>query len=183
MEVKPPETIGIVGIGGLRYLAMQFAKALGYKVVAIDNRAEGRDLAVEGELKADWAINFTSEAAVDEVPNNVGRGELASMTCCNDAQGAITWSLGALRTRGELVELRLPVEHINFNSLDLIFEEKRIIDSLVSSKPQAEEMLRVVDEFNMRSHVTTVTLDQVPELPTRNTDRHLKSRLVMKTEA
>jgi D-arabinose 1-dehydrogenase-like Zn-dependent alcohol dehydrogenase len=183
MEAKPPGPIGIVGIGGLGSLAIQFAKALGYEVVAIDNRVEGRDLAVETELKADWVVDFTAKDATEQIQKIVGKGGLASVVCCTDAQAAITWSLGALRTRGTLVELGLPVEHIKFDSFDLIFEEKKIIGSLVSTKAQAEEMLKVVDRHKIRSHVTTVTLDQVPELPKRYMDPHLKGRLVMKIES
>ena len=183
MGVQAPEWIGIVGIGGLGSLAIQFAKAQGYKVVAIDNRIEGRELAVEPDLKADIVIDFNEKGATEQIQKLVGKGGLASILCCTDTQEAITWSLGALRTRGTLVEIGLPVEHIKFNSSDLIFEEKNIVGSLVSTKEQAVDMLRTVEKFNIRSHVTTVSLDQVPELPDLYMDSHLKGRLVMKIES
>ena len=180
--VKPPEAIGILGIGGLGSLAVQYAKALGYKVVAIDNRAEGRELAMEHDLKPDLVVAFNDEDAQKKVDLG-GKGGLAGIVCCTDKQEAITWCLGALRTKGTLVEIGLPVEHIKFDSFDLIFQEKKIVGSLVSTKAQMLEMLKVVEKHNVRSHVTTVTLDQVPELPTRYMDPHLKGRLVMKIES
>lgn len=183
MEVSPPSVVGVVGIGGLGSLAVQFAKALGYQVVAIDNRVEGRELAVEPGLKADLVVDFNDKNAHDEIEKFAGKGGLASVLCCTDVQEAISWSLGVLRSKGTLVEIGLPVEHIKFDSFDLIFQEKKIIGSLVSTKPQAEAMLKVVDKHNVRSHVTTVTLDQVPELPERYMDPHLKGRLVMKIES
>lgn len=162
---------------------MQFAKALGYTVVAIDNRPEGRQLAQENPLKADHVVDFTSKDAAEEVRKLVGKGGLAAVVCCTDSLEAITWSLGALRTKGTLVELGLPVESIKFDPFDLIFQEKTIKGSLVGSKEQLVKLLQVVHQHNIRSHVTTVTLDQVPELPERYMDPHLKGRLVMKIES
>jgi len=183
MGVDPPEWIGIVGIGGLGSLGIQFAKALGYNVVAIDNRLEGRELAVETDLKADAVVNFNDEDAAEQIRKTVGHGGLKAIMCTTDAGAAITWSLGALRTKGTLVEIGLPVEHIKFDSFDLIFQEKKIVGSLVSTKEQAIELLKVVDKFGIRSHITTVTLDEVPKLPELYMDPHLKGRLVMKIES
>lgn len=125
-----------MGIGGLGSLAAQFAKALGYMVVAIDNRSEGRELAQEAELKTDLVVDFNDKDAAEKIRNLVGEGGLASILCTTDSQEAITWSLGALRTRGTLVEIGLPVEHIKFDSFDFIFQEKTIKSSLVATKSQ-----------------------------------------------
>ena len=52
--------------------------------------------------------------------------------------------------------------------------------SLVASMAQVKEMLKIVDKFGIRSHITTVSLDQTPELPGIYMDPHLKGRLIMK---
>jgi D-arabinose 1-dehydrogenase-like Zn-dependent alcohol dehydrogenase len=128
-------------------------------------------------------VDFNDKDSAEKIRDLVGKGGLAAIVCCTDSQEAITWSLGALRTRGTLVEIGLPVEHIKFDSFDLIFQEKSIKGSLVATKDQVENMLQVVDKFGIRSHITTVALDQVPELPDRYMDPHLKGRLVMKVES
>jgi D-arabinose 1-dehydrogenase-like Zn-dependent alcohol dehydrogenase len=57
------------------------------------------------------------------------------------------------------------------------------VGSLVATKAQVLELLDIVDKHGIRSHITTVTLDQVPELPDRYMDKHRKGRLVMKIES
>ena len=44
-------------------------------------------------------------------------------------------------------------------------------------------LLKMVDKHGIRSHITTVTLDDVPKLPEMYMDPHLKGRLVMKIES
>ncbi|CAF4262596.1 unnamed protein product, partial [Adineta steineri] len=42
--LKKGQVIGIIGLGALGHLAVQFAKCMGLKVVAIDNRQEALDV-------------------------------------------------------------------------------------------------------------------------------------------
>lgn len=54
--LKSGESVALVGGGGgLRHLGVQFAKALGLKVIAIDARDEGLSLAKE--CGADFVID------------------------------------------------------------------------------------------------------------------------------
>ncbi|OJJ79328.1 uncharacterized protein ASPGLDRAFT_40027 [Aspergillus glaucus CBS 516.65] len=59
--------VGVIRIGGLGALTVQFLKAFGHQVVAIDNRQEGLDLSTELPLKADLVVHRDSETAVQEV--------------------------------------------------------------------------------------------------------------------
>jgi len=63
---------------------VQFAKALGHKVVAIDNRAEGRSLATESRLKADLVVDFEDAKAVEKIKAWAGRDGLAAVIVCTD---------------------------------------------------------------------------------------------------
>ncbi len=64
-DVKPGEWIVIWGIGGLGHLAVQYAKAMGLNVVAIDIHEAQLNLA--RELKADIIINAAKEDPVQIV--------------------------------------------------------------------------------------------------------------------
>lgn len=55
----------VVGIGGLGHLAIQFAKAMGLRVIAVDISDEKLDLAKK--LGADVVINSLKEDPVDKV--------------------------------------------------------------------------------------------------------------------
>jgi len=179
-NLEPSQPIGIVGIGGLGSLGVQFAKALGHPVVAIDDRAEGMELAKELTLKADLVIDFNDSEAAEKIKAWAGKGGLPAIVICTDDVPAILWSTKTLKTRGVVVNIGLPTKPIQFDAFDVVFQEKVVKGSLVASKTQVQDMLKVVDKFGIRSHITTVSLDQVPELPSMYMDPHLKGRLVMK---
>jgi len=179
-DVDTSEPIGIIGIGGLGSLGVQFAKALGYKVVAIDDRQEGRDLAQELTLKADLVVDFNDSEAANKVKEWAGHGGLPAVVVATDDRPAIYWSTSIVKTRGTVINLGLPTEPIGFDSFDVVFQEKTVKGSLVATKSQIEDMLRVIDEHGIRSHLTTVSLEESPELPHMYENPHLKGRLVMK---
>ena len=52
--------------------------------------------------------------------------------------------------------------------------------SLVASRTQGEDMMKIVENFEIRSHITTVSLDGAPKLPEMYMDPHLKGRLCVK---
>lgn len=178
--IDTSEPIGIVGIGGLGSLGVQLAKALGYRVVAIDDRPEGMELAQSLTLKADLVVDFNDSTAAEKIKSWAGKGGLPAIVVCTDDISAIQWSTKTLRTRGVVVEIGLPTAPIQFDAFDVVFQEKTVKGSLVASKAEVEEMLKIVAKFGIRSHITTVSLDETPDLPERYMDQHLKGRLVMK---
>jgi D-arabinose 1-dehydrogenase-like Zn-dependent alcohol dehydrogenase len=179
-DLKPGEPVGIIGIGGLGSLAVQLAKAQGHPVVAIDNRPEGRAVAQELTLKADLVVDFNDPKAIDKVKSWTGKGGLPAVLVCTDIVEVIQWRGRILRSRGTIVEIGLPTDPIKFDTFDIIFQEKTIKGSLVASKSQVETMLKIIDEFGIRSHVTTLSMDESTNLPERYMNPHLKGRLVMK---
>ncbi|KAK5064727.1 hypothetical protein LTR84_000561 [Exophiala bonariae] len=180
-RVKPGDPIGIVGIGGLGSLAVQFAKALGHPVVAVDNRPEGRALAQETPLKADLVVDFNDKDATEKIKNWAGDGGLPAIVITTDNNDATDWMLSTLRPHGVAVPLGLPVPNVQFDSFALVFQELLIVGSVVSTKEQAAAMLETVAKHGIRSHITTIPLEKVPEaLPGAYMDPHLKGRLVVK---
>lgn len=161
-------------------LGVQFAKALGHRVVAIDDRPEGLALAQEFPLRADLVVDFNDSDAAEKIKSWAGKGGLAAIVVCTDDVPAVLWSTKTLRTRGVVVNIGLPTKPIEFDAFDVVFQEKVVKGSLVASKAQIKDMLKIVDKFAIRSHITTVTLDETPELPDMYMNPHLKGRLVMK---
>lgn len=67
---KPGEWVAIYGIGGLGHIALQYAKAMGLNVVAVDISDDKSKLALE--LGADIAINGLKEDPVATIKEKVG---------------------------------------------------------------------------------------------------------------
>jgi D-arabinose 1-dehydrogenase-like Zn-dependent alcohol dehydrogenase len=176
-EVKLGETVAIVGIGGLGQLGVQFAKAMGYKTVAIDNRPEGLRLArdTSESLKPDLIIDSSDREILDFT---AGEG-LAGVIVCTDSIEANAWSLQQLGNGGVMVPVGLPKDRWQFDSEAMVFRELTIRGVYVASTEEVEEMLKVVATHNIASHITLVPFDQIPSIVEKYTDQSMKGRLVV----
>ena len=153
----------------------------GHQVVAVDNREEGRALAQETPLKADFVVDFNDKDAAEKIKKWAGDGGLPGIVVTTDNNDATNWALSTLRPRGVAVPLGLPVPNVQFDSFALVFQELTIKGSVVSTKEQAAKMMKAVAKHGIRSHITTIPLEKVPEvLPDAYLDPHLKGRLVVK---
>ncbi|KAF1928418.1 NAD(P)-binding protein [Didymella exigua CBS 183.55] len=180
-EVKSGEAIAIVGIGGVGHLAVQFAKAMGFRTVAIDNREEGRHLALEvaEHLKPDLVIDSTASDADDQILDfTLGEG-LGGVVVCTDSIAANAWSLQQLGNKGVMVPLGLPKDKWQFDSEAMVFRELVIKGSYVSSAEEAELMFKVVAENRIASHLTILGFDQIPSLVDKYLHKSMKGRLVI----
>ncbi|KAI1367963.1 GroES-like protein [Xylaria arbuscula] len=180
--LAPGNTIGIIGIGGLGHLGVQFAKAMGYRTVAIDNRAEGRELATEVPypgLRPDMVIDSSSTDATERVFETTGGEGLAAVVVCTDSLEVNAWALRLLRIRGTLVLLGLPPERWQFDSDIIVFKELVLKGSYVASKESTERMMQMVEKHKIRSHLTVIPWDGIPTIVDAYKDKSFRGRLVV----
>lgn len=175
--------MAIVGIGGLGHLGVQFAKAMGYRVVAVDTRAAGRQLATEvanKELLPDLVVDSTSpdEAAAKIHDFTNGEG-LSAAVVCTDSLAANAWTLTLLGIQGVLVVLGLPAEGWRFDSEVIAFRELVIRGSYVADTESTERMMEVVERHGVKSHLTIVSFDEIPGILERYKEASFKGRLVV----
>ena|ERR1700761_499517 len=175
-----PVPIGVLGIGGLGGLAIQFAKALGHPVIAFDKRPEGRALAQEVPLRADVVVDPTEPNALDKVRAFAGEEGLAGIIVCTDNLEGTEWSLETLRPHGVAVPLGLPASGVKFNAFTMIFQELVIKGSLVARRSQIEDMMRIVAQHGIKHHITTFGIEDTPQVTDWYMAPDLKGRLVMK---
>jgi D-arabinose 1-dehydrogenase-like Zn-dependent alcohol dehydrogenase len=180
--VQAGEAVAVVGIGGVGHLGIQFAKALGYKTVAIDNRPEGRQLAQEvpEHLKPDLVVDSTASDADGKILEFTAGEGLAGVVVCTDSIQANAWSLQQLGNKGVMVPLGLPADKWQFDSEAMVFRELTIKGSYVASADEVEEMLKVVAKHSISSHLTVLDFDQIPSLVERYLHTSMKGRLVIK---
>jgi D-arabinose 1-dehydrogenase-like Zn-dependent alcohol dehydrogenase len=181
-DVEIGEAVAIVGVGGVGHLGVQFAKALGYKTVAIDSRLEGRQLAQElpEHLKPDLIIDSTANDADKQILEFTSGEGLAGIVVCTDSIQANAWSLQQLGNKGVMVPLGLPSDKWQFDSEAMVFRELTIKGSYVASADEVEEMLKVVAEHGISSHLTVLDFDRIPTLVERYLHASMKGRLVIK---
>src|SRR3981081_1279361 len=84
-EARPGEWVAISGIGGLGHVAIQYARAMGLKVVAVDIAEDKLKLA--RATGADLAVNALAAGAVDEVLAATGGGGRRGRVTAGSAAG------------------------------------------------------------------------------------------------
>ncbi|PQE03441.1 alcohol dehydrogenase protein [Rutstroemia sp. NJR-2017a BBW] len=121
------ETVAIVGAGGgLGHLGIQFAKALGLKVIAIDARDEALQLAEDSGADVVIDARQPKEKVVEEVKNATGgMGADATINVSDHTTAAATAVAVTKMPQPENVCIPMP---------DLIFRDIRIHGSLIVSK-------------------------------------------------
>jgi D-arabinose 1-dehydrogenase-like Zn-dependent alcohol dehydrogenase len=182
MGLEPGETIAIIGIGGLGHLGVQFAKALGYRTIAIDRRPEGRQLATEvpsPDLSPDLVVDSMTPEATEMISNFTKGEGLAAVVVCTDSLPANEWALTLLGVGGTLILLGLPPEQWRFDSDIIVFRELMLRGSYVASTESTERMMEIVEKRNVQSQLTVVPFEAVPGIVDMYLDKSFRGRLVV----
>ncbi|TVY20892.1 alcohol dehydrogenase [Lachnellula arida] len=161
--LKAGETIAIVGGGGgLGHLGVQFAKALGFRVIAIDARDEGLRLAQESGADATIDARKGKETVVEEIKQITG-GQGAEVTLnVSDHETAAALGAAITKMHGLLVQIAQP-PNISVPFAELVFRDIKIHGSLTGSREEIKKMLEVVSKHNIK--VKTNPFDGIKEVP------------------
>ncbi|KAE8396323.1 hypothetical protein BDV23DRAFT_192163 [Aspergillus alliaceus] len=163
--IRPADTIGVVGIGGLLgQLGLQFAKALEYRTVAIDKRDSSLRLMNDkpSKLRPDLLVNSTHDNANEEITKQTAGEGLAVVINCTDSIAVNAWTLGLQWVGSVAVLLGPPPEQWRFDT-HLFREEVR-------------EMMEAVSEHGIRSQLTVVERDDIPRIPETYSSRAFRGR-------
>ncbi|GLB10707.1 hypothetical protein AtubIFM57258_007116 [Aspergillus tubingensis] len=183
-EVAQGETVAIVGIGGLGHLALQFAKALGFRTIAIENRETGRALAnnmANAALRPDLVVDSSDTQSASEAIYGFTNGEgVAAAIVCTASVDANRWSLTLLRIGGVLGLLGIPQVPWQFDAEPIVFRELVIRGTYVCGAEAAERMMGVVEREGIKSQLTVVPFQDIPRIIDMYQDPGFSGRLVVR---
>lgn len=148
-ELKAGEWVCFVGSGGgLGHLGIQFARALGLRVVGVDARDEG--LALTREHGADVVVDAREgkEEAVRAVQGVTGGMGADATVNLSDAPSAAGLACAVTKMHGLMVQIAQPdVVEIPFP--EIIFRDIRIRGSLICSPEESKSMLKCIAEHGV----------------------------------
>jgi propanol-preferring alcohol dehydrogenase len=103
-NARPGQWVAVVGIGGLGHLAVQYARAMGYRVAAVDV-ADGK-LRLARKLGAELTVNGKEKNAPQLLQDRIGGAHGAIVTAV--APQAFEQAIAMLRPAGTVVFSGLP---------------------------------------------------------------------------
>lgn len=155
-DTRPGQTVVISGIGGLGHMAVQYAKAMGLHVIAVDI-AEDK-LALAKKLGADMTINASEVDPIAEVQKG-GGAEGVLVTAVSTS--AFRQGVGMLGRGGTMSLVGLPPGEFPLPIFETVLFAKTIRGSIVGTRADLEEALDFAAEGKALPHYTTQKLDEI----------------------
>jgi uncharacterized zinc-type alcohol dehydrogenase-like protein len=142
--VRPSSRVGIIGIGGLGHLGVQFAKAFGAEVTAFSTSKDK-----EAEAKKLGAHHFVNTRDTGALKKVAGSFDLLLSTVTADQDWAAY--VGALRPKGTMCVLGASPSPMQIPVFSLIFGQKSVSGSAIGSPRDLYEMLDVAARHNVKA--------------------------------
>lgn len=174
-ETKPGDWLIVSGIGGLGHMAVQYAKAMGLKVIAIDIHENALNLAKD--LKADIVINASLENPVSVVHKHISGAQGILVTAVETQ--AFNQAVSMLRRGGIISLVGLPPGEFNLSIFDMVLNRKTVRGSIVGTRMDLIEALAFAADGKVAVHYEKKPLENVNSIFDKMKRGDIKGRIVL----
>ena len=175
-DTRPGEWVVISGIGGLGQVAVQYAKAMGLKVVALDIAEDKLKLA--RAAGADRAVNALSADAVESVLRDTGGGAHGVLVTAVST-AAFAQALKMVRRKGTVSLVGLPPGEFPTPIFDVVLKRITVRGSIVGTRRDLDEAIAFAAEGKVRSEITTAPLADINAIFERMKSGRIDGRMVL----
>jgi len=174
-ETQPGEWVVISGAGGLGHVAIQYAKAMGMHVAAVDLGPEKTALALK--LGAEIAIDAKTQDPTTEIQKEIGGAHGVLVTAVSTI--AFKQAIGMLRRGGTCVLNGLPPGEFPISIFDVVLNRYTIRGSIVGTRLDLEEALSFAAEGKVKAIIETQPLESVNDVFQRLKTGKVNGRVVL----
>ena len=167
------DLVAVHGIGGLGHLAIQFARKMGLKTVALGRGPDKEEHAKH--LGAHEYIDATRDDAAAALQRMGGARAIVGTA----PSGSIGQLVAGLAPRGKLIVVGVGDEPIQLNPVSLIFGERSVSGSLVGTPIEIEEALAFSTLAKVRPMVETFPLEKAADAYARMMQGKARFRIVL----
>jgi len=175
-ETRPGEWIAISGCGGLGHLAIQYAKAMGLLVCAVDID-EGK-LALAKELGADLTLNARTTDPAATLKKETGGGAHGVLITAPSLI-AFKQGIGMARKRGTCVLVGLPPGEFPVPLFDVVANCITIRGSFVGNREDMAEALDFAVRGKVKADVELQPLSAINQIFNRLEHGDVAARVVI----
>lgn len=174
-EVKPGEWVVISAIGGLGHMAVQYAKAMGMHVAAVDIADDKLQLA--RELGAELTVNCKTEDPGARLQKEIGGAHGALVTA--PSTGAFRQALDMMRRGGTVALNGLPPGDFPLPIFEVVLNGFTVRGSIVGTRNDLNESLAFAADGKVKPHYVMEPLDNVNSILERMKKGQILGRVVM----
>lgn len=174
-EAKPGEWVAISGIGGLGHLAVQYAKAMGLHVAAID--VSDDKLALAKSLGADITVNARTQAPGPYLKEQTGGMHGILVTAVSPV--AFEQALSALRRKGTISLNGLPPGSFDLPIFDTVLNRYTVRGSIVGTRKDMQEAIGFAVEGKVKTTVHSAKLEDINDVLDQMRKGEIQGRIVL----
>ncbi|MCO5934203.1 alcohol dehydrogenase AdhP [Mucilaginibacter sp. RB4R14] len=156
-EVKPGEWVAISGVGGLGHLAVQYAKAMGMHVAAVDIADD--KLALAKQLGAQLTVNALNENPGEVLKKATGGMHGVLVTAVSPI--AFEQGIGMLRRKGTIALNGLPKGSFDLPIFETVLNRFTVRGSIVGTRKDMQEAIAFAVEGKVKADVHTAKLEDI----------------------
>ena len=160
-EARPGEWIAISGVGGLGHVAIQYARAMGLHVAALDVSEEKLGLA--RTLGADLAVDARQPDAVERVLQATGGGAHGVLVTAVSPV-AFQQALRLARRKGTVSLVGLPPGDFQTSIFDVVLKRITLRGSIVGTREDLAEAVAFAAEGKVRAHIHRARLEDINQV-------------------
>jgi propanol-preferring alcohol dehydrogenase len=174
-ETKPGEWVAISGIGGLGHVAVQYAKAMGMNVAAIDIADDKLDLAKR--LGADLTVNAKNVDPGTFLQKEVGGMHGALITAVSPI--AFKQGIDVLRRKGTIALNGLPPGSFDLPIFETVLKRITVRGSIVGTRKDLQEAIEFAAQGKVKANVTAAKLEDVNDVFGKMKKGQIEGRMVL----
>ncbi|NLS19989.1 alcohol dehydrogenase AdhP [Rhizobium sp. P40RR-XXII] len=174
-DTKPGDWVVISGIGGLGHLAVQYAKAMGLNVIAVDIDDEKLELAKS--LGASLAVNARKDDPIAFVKKEVGGAQGVLVTAVSPK--AFEQALGMVGRGGTVSLNGLPPGDFPLSIFDTVLNGVTVRGSIVGTRLDLQEALDFAGEGKVKATIATDRLENINDIFARMHKGDIQGRVVI----
>jgi propanol-preferring alcohol dehydrogenase len=174
-QTRPGEWVAISGVGGLGHVAIQYAKAMGLHVAAVDLGPE--KMALARKLGAEIAIDAKTQDPATAIQQQIGGVHGVLVTAVSPI--AFKQAVGMLRRGGTCVLNGLPPGEFPVSIFDVVLNRYTIRGSIVGTRIDLEEALAFAAEGKVTATIETQPLSSINDVFARLKTGKVNGRVVL----
>ena len=174
-DTKPGDWVVISGIGGLGHMAVQYAKAMGLNVAAVDIDDAKLDLATR--LGATAVVNAKKEDPAAFIKKEIGGAHGVLVTAVSSI--AFEQALGMVRRGGTIALNGLPPGSFPLPIFDMVLNGVTVRGSIVGTRLDLQESLQFAGDGKVQATISLDTVDNINDIFARMHRGEIEGRVVL----
>ncbi|MGY8524411.1 alcohol dehydrogenase AdhP [Paracidovorax citrulli] len=174
-DTRPGQWVAISGIGGLGHVAVQYARAMGLRVAAVDIDDDKLDFA--RKLGAEVTVNARTTDPAAYLQKEIGGVHAALVTAVSPQ--AFSQAIGMVRRGGTISLNGLPPGDFPTPIFDVVLRAITIRGSIVGTRSDLQEALDFAASGAVKATVSTDRLENINDIFERMKAGRIEGRIVM----